>query len=106
MQTQRALLWGIWTWVGNAAGCLLGMIPLALPISVVATIATLISGLGAMVLGVRDRRAALARGEPDVARDALLGFWLGASHMIIVALVVAVGYAVVEFEILGDVLGR
>lgn len=106
MQTQRALLWGIWTWVGNAAGCLLGMIPIALPISVVATIATLITGLGAMFLGAHDRRVALGQGDPDAARDARLGFWLGASHMIIVAIVVAVGYAVVELELLGDALGR
>lgn len=106
MQTQRALLWGIWTWVGNAAGCLLGMIPIALPVSILATVATLITGIGAMILGARDRRVALAEGDVDAARDARLGFWLGASHMIIVGVVVAVGYAVVELEILGDVLGR
>lgn len=106
MQTQRALLWGVWTWVGNGAGCLLGMIPLALPISVVATLVTLFMGIGAMVLGVKDRRAALRAGDVDVARDARLGYWLGAVHIFAVASVMVLGYFVIEFKILGEVLGH
>ena len=82
---KRALTWGVVTWVGNAAGCLLGMIPLALPLSIVATVVTLITGIGAMVYGVRARRDTGL--GPDAKRNATVGFWLGASHLIIVVLV-------------------
>lgn len=98
---QRALHWGVVTWIGNFAGCLIGMVPIALPLSVVATVATLITGLVAMVLGVRGRRAAQEAGDERGAQDARLGFWLGTSHLIIVALVAAAAGAALHFDALG-----
>jgi uncharacterized membrane protein SpoIIM required for sporulation len=105
---RRALNWGLATWIANGAGCLISMVPLALPLGVLATIATLVSGVGAMVWGVRGRRRALREDDERSARDARIGFWLGAAHMIIVALVVGAIALAVHVDALegARVLGR
>lgn len=89
-QAKRALSWGIWTWLGNGAGCLLGMIPLALPLTVIATVVTLFTGAGAMVYGVRGARHAATHDQPAARRDAWIGFGLGAAHIVVALLVLAV----------------
>lgn len=99
---KRALNMGIYTWLGNAAGCLLGMIPLALPLSLVATLVTLLTGVGAMIWGVQGRREALQKGDDQGARDARIGFWLGAAHLIIVLLAGAALGAAMHFDVLGQ----
>ena len=81
---RSAMTWGAITWIGNIAGCLLGTIPLALPLTLASTVVTLISGFFAMGLGVR---AATATDDPDARRDAWWGYMLGLSHLLIVAVV-------------------
>ena len=102
-QATRALNWGIWTWLGNGAGCLLGMIPLALPLSVIATVVTLFTGIGAMVFGVQGARLASRetseQGQKAARRDAWLGFGLGAAHIVVAVFVlVAIGLGL-KFEV-------
>ena len=101
--SKRALNWGIITWVANAGGCLLGMIPLALPLSILATIVTFITGIGAMILGVRGKRDASKRGDEQGIRDARMGFWLGAAHMLIVTLVGMGAFAAFNMGAFGDI---
>ena len=81
---ERAFKWGIYTWIGNGAGCLIGMIPIALPLGILLTIATLITGIGAMVMGARAMRALKTREHSEDLTRARWGFWLGLSHLIIV----------------------
>lgn len=88
-EAKRAMDWGVYTWLWNVAGCLLGMVPLALPLSVIVTIVTLLTGIGAMILGVRGVRVARRLGRKDAARQAWLGFALGAAHLLIVCSVIA-----------------
>lgn len=104
----RALNWGLATWIGNGAGCLISMVPLALPLGIVATLVTLVSGIGAMVWGVRGRRRALREDDERSARDARIGFWLGAAHMIIVLLVAGTIALAVHIDALegARILGR
>lgn len=78
----RAMHWGVMTWVGNAAGCLVGMVPLALPLSIILTVVTLFTGGWAMVLGQRALRMDGVSDEEK--RSALTGLWLGAAHVVIV----------------------
>ena len=86
---ERAMHWGVMTWVGNGAGCLLGMIPLALPLSVLLTIVTLLTGIWAMVLGAPSlHRGATMSGE--ARRAGVFGFWLGAAHVVVVIAVIIV----------------
>lgn len=85
--SERALNWGIWTWLGNGGGCLLGMIPLALPLTMIATIVTLITGIGAMFYGIRGVSLAARHNQPKSRRDAWLGFGLGAAHVFVVLMV-------------------
>ena len=80
---SRALHWGVMTWVGNGAGCLVGMVPIALPVSAVLVVATFLTGIWAMVLGVRERRQAP---HQDAEQMAMAGFWLGAAHVVFVLL--------------------
>ena len=87
---KKALRWGVITWVANVAGCIISAVPLALPLGIAATIATLVTGVGAMVLGAKGGREAAAAQDEQGGRDARIGFWLGAAHMGIVA---AVGIA-------------
>ncbi len=82
---KRALQLGVITWLSNAAGCLISMVPIALPLGVLLVGITLITGAMAMVYGVMGKRTA-ARSGGDGAREARVGFWLGASHMILAAL--------------------
>lgn len=77
----RAMHWGVMTWVGNAAGCLVGMVPLALPVSIALTVITLLTGIWAMVLGKRATES-----SEEEQRNASIGFWLGAAHVVIVVL--------------------
>ena len=85
-RASRALHMGVITWLSNLAGCLVGMVPLALPLSVLLVGATLITGALAMLYGVLGARDAASLGGQG-RQDARLGFWLGASHMILSALV-------------------
>lgn len=88
---RHALNMGIATWVGNIGGCLIGMVPLALPVSVLLTIVTFFTGIAAMVMGWR---ASATAPNEQATRYALIAFWLGASHMFIVLLgAIAVGIA-------------
>lgn len=86
---QRALQMGIATWLSNAAGCLLGMVPLALPLSVVLVGVTVIMGLVAAAFAMWSWRLS-ARADSPRLKDARVGFWLGMSHLI-VSFVVALG---------------
>lgn len=85
----RAMHWGVMTWVGNGAGCLVGMIPLALPISIILTVVTLLTGIWAMVLGAPSLRR--SKGSDDSARrEGAIGFWLGAAHVVVVVIIAIV----------------
>ncbi len=85
--------WGVMTWVGNAGGCLVGMVPIALPLSIILTIVTLFTGIWAMVLGVRAGKETGASAQDR--RHGRLGFWLGAAHIVIVVIgAIAVGWGV------------
>ena len=88
---RKALLWGIFTWVGNLLGCAIGMVPIALPIGIVATIVTLFVGMGAMYYGGKARFHAP---DPSARRDAMLGFWLGAVHIGFVAMLAGIGFVI------------
>ena len=103
---RRALNFGIWTWLGNAGGCLLGMIPLALPISIAATVVTLGTGVAAMIWGARAGRE--AGGDRRSARDAAIGFWLGAAHVGFVIIGGALAWAALHFDWFGgaNILGH
>lgn len=85
--TQRALNTGIATWAFNIFGALLGMIPLALPISIALTVVTFFSGIAAMLMGIRAKKRAEARHDELSTRYARIAFWLGTSHLIIIALI-------------------
>lgn len=98
---RRALSFGIWTWIGNGAGCLLGMIPLALPISIVATAVTFGTGIAAMVWGARAAREAKKASDERSARDASIGFWLGAVHVGFVVIIGAITWAAIQFDWFG-----
>lgn len=97
-EAKRAMDWGIHTWLWNIGGCLLGMIPLALPLSVVLTVVTLITGIGAMILGVRGVRVARRLGRKDAQRQALLGIALGTAHLIIVVGAVATASVALNWD--------
>lgn len=84
---QRAYTWGIWTWIWNAAGCLLSMIPIALPLGMFLTFVTFCTGIAAMWWGALAYKDARKRGDKKSATDAMLGFVLGGVHMFIVAVV-------------------
>ena len=83
---ERAFRWGIITWIGNGAGCLIGMIPIALPLGVLLTVVTLVTGIGAMIMGARAMREASVQGDDEARSRARWGFWLGLSHLVIVLL--------------------
>lgn len=97
-EAKRAMDWGIYTWLWNVAGCLLGMVPLALPLSVIVTVVTLLTGIGAMILGVHGVRVARRLGRKDAQRQALLGIALGAAHLIIVLSVVATASVALNWD--------
>lgn len=78
--------WGVMTWIGNGAGCLVGMIPLALPVSIILTIVTFLTGIWAMVLGAPSLRGRSALQEEE-RRSGKLGFWLGAAHVVVVVVI-------------------
>ena len=84
----RAMLWGVFTWVFNLAGVFVGQVPIALPLLFLSTIATLITGAGAMAMGVKARIQ--AKGDKDEALLGVIGFWLGTTHLIIVGLITAI----------------
>ena len=86
---QRALKMGIATWLSNAGGCLLGMVPLALPLSVVLVGVTVIMGVVAAAFAMWSWRLS-ARADKPRLKDARVGFWLGMSHLIL-SFIVALG---------------
>jgi hypothetical protein len=89
----RAMLWGVITWLFNLAGVFVGQVPIAFPILILSTVATLITGAGAMAMGVKARVEA---GEDrDEALLGVIGFWLGTSHLIIVCVITAIVLAIV-----------
>ena len=62
LHAKRALQLGVITWLSNAAGCLIGMVPIALPLGVLLVGVTLITGAMAMVYGVLGKRTAARTG--------------------------------------------
>lgn len=88
----RAMLLGVITWLVNIAGVFVGMVPIAFPILILSTIATLVTGGYAMAMGAKAR--VQSRGNKDEALLGVIGFWLGTSHLFIVCAVVAVILAI------------
>jgi len=89
---QRAVKWGIWTWVWNIAGCLVSTVPIAFPIGIALTFITFCTGIMAMWWGARAYMDARSRGDDKSAKDAAIGFVLGGIHMAIVAAVSVLVY--------------
>ena len=78
------------TWVFNFIGCLISMVPIALPIGVILTAVTFVSGIWAMLLGLRGWREPPDPGDDYAIHQARWGFWLGAAHVVtVVAFTVA-----------------
>ena len=91
-QGYRAMLWGVITWLANIAGVFIGMVPIAFPILILSTIATLGTGFYAMSMGAKAR--VQSKGNKDEALLGVIGFWLGTSHLVIVCLVTAIALIV------------
>jgi hypothetical protein len=81
---QKAYSWGMWTWIWNAAGCLVSTVPIALPIGILLTIITFFTGISAMWWGFLAYKDARKKGDDKSATDAMIGFVLGGLHMFIV----------------------
>lgn len=86
----RAMHWGVMTWIGNGAGCLVGMIPIALPVSIALTVITLLTGIWAMALGAGGVGKRASTMSQEERRAASIGFWLGAAHVVIVVVFAAI----------------
>jgi hypothetical protein len=95
---RRAYNWGIFTWVGNIAGCGIALIPIAIPIGILLTIFTLGTGFGAMMYGTRGKAQAKIDDDDNSLWHARVGWWLGMSHLIIVAVVVLVVFLVLSAQ--------
>jgi uncharacterized membrane protein len=96
---RRAYNWGIFTWLGNLFGCAVSLVPIALPVGVVLTVVTLITGFGAMMLGTRGKQQAKLDDDDNSMWHARVGWWLGMTHLIIVATVTLVLYLVLTSQI-------
>lgn len=94
----KAQHWGVMTWIANIGGCFVGMIPLALPLTILLTIITFFTGIAAMVFGARGYRLARAHDDAGSARSALLGIALGGAHMVIVILVSVAAVLILQNE--------
>jgi hypothetical protein len=77
--SQRATYYGVVTWVTNFFSFLLTAVPIAIPISVVLFIISVVTGFMAMYYGFIGWRETRAVGG-DLYRDALIGFVLGTAH--------------------------
>ena len=88
----RAMLWGVITWLFNLAGVFVGQVPIAFPILILSTLATLGTGFYAMSMGAKAR--VQAKGDKDEALLGVIGFWLGPSHLIIVCVITAIALIV------------
>ena len=88
----RAMLLGVITWLVNIAGVFVGMVPVAFPILILSTLATLVTGGYAMAMGAKAR--VQAKGNKDEALMGVIGFWLGTSHLFIVCAVTGVILAI------------
>ena len=80
----KSLLWGVMTWVLNFIGCLISMVPIALPLGVILTVLTFFSGIWAMLLGLRGWREPPDPNDEHAIHQSRWGFWLGAAHVVTV----------------------
>lgn len=98
---RRAYNWGVFTWLGNLFGCAISLVPIALPLGVLLTVVTLITGFGAMIYGVRGTQLARNENDENSLWHSRIGYWLGMSHLIIVAIVTLVLYLVLTAQVMG-----
>lgn len=100
----KALNMAVFTWLGNFAGCLISMVPLALPLGALLVLATVFTGFAAMGYGVLGyRKSRTMQGEGD--KDAIVGFVLGTLHIGALAAMIAGGSYLAHSDMLKYVGG-
>lgn len=98
---KKSYNWGIFTWLGNLFGCAVSLVPVALPIGVILTAVTLVTGFGAMMYGVRGKQQAKVDSDDNSMWHARVGYWLGMSHLIIVCIVAIAIYFILTSQVMG-----